>query len=1181
MLKRDARAADRALRATVAAARRARVPAARVAVGDKGWLLRPRGDRPLVLLWRRRDALGAILLRAPLNGRRFALAYARVADARMARDRTATPWQRALEGIRPNGTVPRATALKLFALAYRPLPGATRPRGSTGAPEGSLAGNLALRLWPKLSRTQRRAVLRGLGLAGVETRRRRKAAVEPDSPAAPTTYGDPGFVEVPQYKAWAEAYVPTYAGKLNHQLSLKLVVGRSTTATVDDSFRVTKDGIASAAGEFCRTRITPKTIAKGATFVKFVLAHELFHCFQLSIESPFGGGPWVFEGTAEWAALKITQAPWEANGQLLAGEHFENYFVTCADKSLFERDYDALGFFGHGEETTGDLWPKLVGILKANQAGSYNLAGGNQDVMLDSWGSSVVNMPTKLGAAWATKDPVTPPDYVTCSTGPPISEGSVDVAAYRVRPYQLVASGDPNRPLLEVKMTGHARIGDGVVDRTDLADAWFCLREKCECPEDKEGNPPPAAPLKPDAYLALTGGTSGAQGTLKLHSLDEYCKKKEKKPPPPPPGPPIGGGGGGGGGCTGGCGGSNGDPHLTTFDGFFYDFQGAGEYTLAKSKADSLEVQAREEPYPGSTTLAINTAVAMRVGRNRVVVERGDPLVVRLNGLGLVPRRRPAALPGGGSIRSQGGQVEVRWPDGTLARVWSVSSWGVAVLVKPVLARRGTLTGLLGNFDGDQKNDFATRRGARLDRDRTLGSRRRLYGVFGESWRIRQRTSLFDYARGQTTRRFTIRSFPRTIMKAEDLLPAERRRAAAICRRLGITNPRILEGCILDVAGTDDGRFATAGATLERTGRKFGAPPAAGEADTRWASLGVGGRSNILTPSLAYEGGKVVVVYDLDARSAQVVTFTPSATADAVGLKRVTISSGWGFLNHPVVLPRAGGGLQVLLAGTRGSTFATWFTQRNPDGSFGPLALATTSSSDSTGGHGAVLAPDGQPLWVQASAGGLRVLKGAANAALSDLGTALHLVDVIQPQIGRDAMGRYWIAFYSLGRRDGPQSGLYMLRLDPVTLKAIGPVRRAPGSGTISNDHTTLVCGPVCRVAYQQVTPKRTTIVTWASGERRATTVARKVYASPWLTAAYGPDGRLWIAWWDAADNTYRAVRGNAAGAGGTPAKIGRPFTTGGGYLTGSIVTPAGFVLVTNWALRETFVRFVNVVAPG
>ena len=463
------------------------------------------------------------------------------------------------------------------------------------------------------------------------------------------------------------------------------------------------------------------------------------------------------------------------------------------------------------------------------------------------------------------------------------------------------------------------------------------------------GQPPPAPPLRGLIDIALSGGRSGVQGTAKLVSVKEFCKKKQKPPPPPPGGGPVGGGGGSGSGssgCRSGCGGSNGDPHLTSFDGRFFDFQGAGEYVLARSKAGDLEVQAREEPYPGSTTLAINTAIGLRVAGDRVAVYKGEPLLVRVNGGGYIPTGKGRQLPHGGRIRRVNStELEVDWPDGTAARIWSVSSWGVAVLLRPAPARRGTLSGLLGNYDGVDTNDFVTRTGRRLSADATPRTRRLLYRTFGESWRVRPRESLFDYAPGQSTRTFTNRRFPHAASPLAGLSAAARRRAERVCRRLGIRNPQILAACILDVAATGDNRFATAGRRLERRAVRFGkvskGSPAGATALTRWTVVSRGGNSSIAVPDVAVVGGKVVAVYLTPGNSARAVTFTPSVIDDARDVHETPVVTNWHqLLTSPVLLPPAAGGpLRVLVSGfhtlngsdpLNGLTVAT----RNADGTW-------------------------------------------------------------------------------------------------------------------------------------------------------------------------------------------------------------------------------------------------------
>ena len=210
-----------------------------------------------------------------------------------------------------------------------------------------------------------------------------------------------------------------------------------------------------------------------------------------------------------------------------------------------------------------------------------------------------------------------------------------------------------------------------------------------------EGSPPPSDPLGSGALLGVTGDPGGNAGNVQAHRLSEFCH------PEPRPRPPGGGGTSHGGlGCSTHCGSANGDPHLETFDGYDYDYQAAGEFTAVKSTTDDLEIQERQEPF-ASLNATVVTAVAMRVAGDRVEIDRGATLGVRLNGAQITPGTSARALPGGGTVARVGDEIVVVWPDGTQLRAWGVGPWGVAYLVDPAAARAGHLAGLLGRFDGD------------------------------------------------------------------------------------------------------------------------------------------------------------------------------------------------------------------------------------------------------------------------------------------------------------------------------------------------------------------------------------------------------------------------------------------------------------------------------------------------
>jgi hypothetical protein len=1167
------------------------------------------------------------------GGHALAAAYARLLDARVRRLLTETVWERTLARVGPDGRLSRAAALDLFALAYGPLPRTKSPPGRVGRVEGTIAGMNILRLWSTLTTAQRRAALRRLGLTGVVmTRGRapRRDALPWRLPwaiqAAPPNYGDPRFTPDEELtkaaNEWARAITE---GRLRTP-SLRIVAGETTDSLQiergqawADAYSINdQNGRHEAAANVCRIRFGPAGQQKVGIGIDVTLAHEVFHCIQYDI---LGLGldlraSWLVEGSAEWAALEVTPVVW---GQGEEG-YLRAYLETCG-APLFDRTYSAVGFFGSVQNTFGDdlVWTRVIPALRAgtNEA-SFKAAGGGEDAFLDSWGSWMA-LESGWNFHWWLTRPLVPSEDAKCVPTPiPPSGGPFATSAFASDVFRL-STAPPKKPLLHVIVrTGHARLSDGKLDTTNLKSAWFCTardERECRCPPEEQGKVPPAAQLSLPADIGIAGGRTAPRGRAAFVSLKQFCKKKQKRPSKPRRTPPIGGGGSGcgkrfssrvypagrnaacGGGCTSGCGASNGDPHLRMFDGRFYDFQGAGEYTLVRSKADNLEVQVREQPYPGSKTLAINTAVAMRVAGDRVAVY-GSELVVRVNGGGFVPRAKPTRLPHGGTIRGFSGalhsghqpvaQVEVEWPDGTIARVYSVSVWGVAVLLRPAPSRQRTLTGLLGNFDGLKDDDFVTRGGERLPTTALIGDDRRayrlLYAVLGESWRVTQRQSLFDYAPGQSTRTFTNRRFPARILTPAALPVRARRVAERACRGLGIRHPRILRDCILDVGGTGDGRFATSARELERTAGRFGRPrkrgrgggPPPGGSVGHWTRIATA-RSALGVPSLALDGSKVVAAYASGSGSAEAATFTLSGPSRVGAVWRDPILSGWNYLGNLSLLARPGGGLQVLLHGIHGGSTGDPLSgeivfPRNADGSFGSPTRIATADQSALGGA-AALAPDGTPLWASVTRGFWlwRGFPEATSAGLSTLPGPAYI-----PSIGRDATGRYWLAWYVLGRT-AQTRGLYLVQIDPKTLQPASAPQRAPLSSALENlsSRIALACAAVCRVVY--LAPAN--VVSWAWGERRPSRVfARRHTPRPELAAAYTARGRLWVVWFDRNDSRYGATLGNAAGAGGPVLSLGHP----GGTAPMSPGAPAGLAagerlaLVVNWSGTS----YVKIVSP-
>ncbi|MEI6065472.1 MAG: VWD domain-containing protein, partial [Pseudanabaena sp. ELA748] len=292
---------------------------------------------------------------------------------------------------------------------------------------------------------------------------------------------------------------------------------------------------------------------------------------------------------------------------------------------------------------------------------------------------------------------------------------------------------------------------------------------------------------------------------------------------------------------------SYGDPHIVTFDGYRYSFQTVGEFTLVKSTDRNFEVQVRQSPVPGAQ-LSLNSAVAIKSGNSRIAIygqslpDSDTSTPIRVDG-----RPYPAqggTLPNGTVIAQQGeGSYIIQTTSGEVVSVRKTSRNNLSYMdVNPSIPDvTGRYLGLLGNSNGNPKDDLQTRSGQVIETQSTYGQIAQtassfipgvgriaglvskvenivfdqLYKEFGNSWRISQADSLFDYKAGHTTDTFTDRGFPSSYRTLAMLSPAQVQTATAACQQANV-NPEQLEGCIFDVGFTGDSGFAeTASQALE------------------------------------------------------------------------------------------------------------------------------------------------------------------------------------------------------------------------------------------------------------------------------------------------------------------------------------------------------------------------------
>ena len=226
---------------------------------------------------------------------------------------------------------------------------------------------------------------------------------------------------------------------------------------------------------------------------------------------------------------------------------------------------------------------------------------------------------------------------------------------------------------------------------------------------------------------------------------------------------------------------TEGDPHIKTIDGTFYDFQSAGEFVLLRD--ETLEIQARQKAvatdsplspnaHTGlSSCVSVNSAVAVRVGTHRITYQpnlNGEPdpsgLQLRIDGKLATMSGQEILLASGGRIvrTAASGGIQIESPGGTVIVItpgwWDYYRlWYMNIDARHARATEGVMGAIApmnwlpalpdGSFLGPKPRDLHQRY---VD----------IYGKFANAWRVSAASTLFDYAPGTSTETFTIASWP-------------------------------------------------------------------------------------------------------------------------------------------------------------------------------------------------------------------------------------------------------------------------------------------------------------------------------------------------------------------------------------------------------------------------------------
>ena len=267
-------------------------------------------------------------------------------------------------------------------------------------------------------------------------------------------------------------------------------------------------------------------------------------------------------------------------------------------------------------------------------------------------------------------------------------------------------------------------------------------------------------------------------------------------------------------------GGASGEPHFTTFDGTYYDFQGVGEFVLAKSTVvgDTFEVQIRTSPYFGSSAVTAINEVAVKIGSQRVTFDQGRADLVWVDGSAVTLVNNTFVLAEGHIDLVSPGRYNVVDDTGRTVHVlaWSGAYFDVSVSLGADAAP-ATVQGLLGNNDKLGSNDFALKDGTVLPMPLSTAQ---LYGAFADAWRVAQATSLLDYGAGQTTSTFTNKAFPEQALTLANLPQDAVARATVLALQAGITDPGLQQQAAFDFLATGNLDLITLTANQQQHGAR-------------------------------------------------------------------------------------------------------------------------------------------------------------------------------------------------------------------------------------------------------------------------------------------------------------------------------------------------------------------------
>ncbi|TYL88730.1 hypothetical protein FXB40_37695 [Bradyrhizobium rifense] len=184
---------------------------------------------------------------------------------------------------------------------------------------------------------------------------------------------------------------------------------------------------------------------------------------------------------------------------------------------------------------------------------------------------------------------------------------------------------------------------------------------------------------------------------------------------------------------SGSTGGGWGDVHYTSFDGFKFNLQSTGDYVIAHAMSGpEFEVEGRAENL-GHTGVSYLTAVAVEAGDHLIVFDEAKPGTMLVDGHAVTFAVGDRLDLGDGVVigRATAKTHQIETPLDFVEMLDHGTYLDLSVHAGSARGP-GSFEGLLGNLDGNAKNDFGLANGTWLVNPNT----KVIEGLFADAWRV-------------------------------------------------------------------------------------------------------------------------------------------------------------------------------------------------------------------------------------------------------------------------------------------------------------------------------------------------------------------------------------------------------------------------------------------------------------